>query len=904
MADNDNIIKIKFLSDGDKGLVKAIEKLDIVHKKLTQAQENLIDVGKKGGRANVNAINTLRKYNELLKKNNLTLKDLNLSAKTYSRAVRGNKLDLEKVRIATMKHTQSLKQQKKGMFETEHSTRILGGSFAVLRSKLLLVSFAGTLIASTMGRLTRQFGIQEDAERDLATQLGHTNKKLLEEASAIQNVTTHGDESLLQTMRFASTLGIQEKNLVKITKASIGLSEAYGIDLRQSTRMLALATSGNTEMLNRYIPELRNAKTETEKLDIISRKATKGFQLHIDKTGGLNFALDQMNNSIGDVAEKLGGELAPLVIFVADSLKAFANNLDTARVTRLTTAIEGMTGAFILYKVGVSGATLATLGFSAALTKTGAGAIVTIFGTLAFIVMELAGAFEVADEKTEDLNEKTSTNNKLTKEQIENIEKIIELQAKRKKSIDEQIMALAIEEAELKGVNAMTIMEMKFGMEFVSANRKRIESLIESRKRVKELKEERKDAIKEEQFERKEKIKLQKEIEDIQKSIDKDIKEQNKKRIEEQKKQDAFERNEKIKLAEEIAKIEEEIRKDEEKSKKDAEEFSRNQKQKVAEELKAIEIEILEDEKEANRKRKEEQEKQSEFERNEKIKLAEEIAKIEAEIKRDEIKRLRELSDARKVIFQDDLNFQMQQVELEAQRYRQLLESAEERDALDAWEKNQKIERAVAHLEEESTLFNAGLSSYDAFVQGIMDQDMNMLDTREAVLNAFKESAIKFIAEMIKEKIKQAIADAVIRKSAEQTAIASAKQTSAQILTAYAPSAVATSTATFGASAVAGQVAMGASYASLMGLAKFESGGLIGGSPHSQGGTIIEAERGEFIMSKNAVDSIGLENLAEMNSTGQASVTVNIKGNVIGTKGFVRDFLIPEINDAVKRGLA
>ena len=74
----DNIIKVKFQSDGDKGLIKAIEKLDAVHKKLTKAQENLIDVGKKGGRANVNAINTLRRYNARLKENNLTLKDLNI----------------------------------------------------------------------------------------------------------------------------------------------------------------------------------------------------------------------------------------------------------------------------------------------------------------------------------------------------------------------------------------------------------------------------------------------------------------------------------------------------------------------------------------------------------------------------------------------------------------------------------------------------------------------------------------------------------------------------------------------------------------------------------------------------------------------------------------------------------
>ena len=66
------------------------------------------------------------------------------------------------------------------------------------------------------------------------------------------------------------------------------------------------------------------------------------------------------------------------------------------------------------------------------------------------------------------------------------------------------------------------------------------------------------------------------------------------------------------------------------------------------------------------------------------------------------------------------------------------------------------------------------MGAYDAFVQGIMDADTNMLETREAVLNAFKESAIKFIAEMIKEKLKQAIADAVIRNTAEKTAVASA----------------------------------------------------------------------------------------------------------------------------------
>jgi hypothetical protein len=41
---------------------------------------------------------------------------------------------------------------------------------------------------------------------------------------------------------------------------------------------------------------------------------------------------------------------------------------------------------------------------------------------------------------------------------------------------------------------------------------------------------------------------------------------------------------------------------------------------------------------------------------------------------------------------------------------------------------------------------------------------------------------------------------------------------------------------------------------------------MIGGQSHDQGGTIIEAERGEFVMSKKAVDSVGVENMKKINN--------------------------------------
>ena len=58
-------------------------------------------------------------------------------------------------------------------------------------------------------------------------------------------------------------------------------------------------------------------------------------------------------------------------------------------------------------------------------------------------------------------------------------------------------------------------------------------------------------------------------------------------------------------------------------------------------------------------------------------------------------------------------------------------------------------------------------------------------------------------------------------------------------------------------------------------------------------------------MQRSAVQNIGVENLAAMNS-GQNSggVTVNIQGNMIGNEEFVRDVMIPEISKSQSMELA
>ena len=83
---------------------------------------------------------------------------------------------------------------------------------------------------------------------------------------------------------------------------------------------------------------------------------------------------------------------------------------------------------------------------------------------------------------------------------------------------------------------------------------------------------------------------------------------------------------------------------------------------------------------------------------------------------------------------------------------------------------------------------------------------------------------------------------------------------------------------------------------------QFEEGGLVGGRRHSQGGTPIIAEQGEYVMRRDAVESIGVDNLEAMNQGGGGGVTVNISGNVMSEQ-FVEEELAERISEAVRKGV-
>ena len=315
-------ITIQFDAKGDQVVVKAIEKLDKATKALIKVQEKLAGEGQKQVKSQNRNKGAIDKVNVSLALQGSNWKKAGISAKLYTQAVKGNKLALAKVQVATKKHIESLQRQKKGLLETQHSTRILGGSFAVLRSKMLLASFAGGLFSMTIGKLVKAQGEQEKAEKKLSVAIGKRSAELLDFASAQQQVTIYGDEETITAMSLIGAYTDNEDAIKKLTKASMDLASAKGMDLRTATDLVAKSVFSSTNALSRYGVTIEGAVGSTERLEDATNSLSQMYggqaRAEAETTTG---SIKQMWNAMGDTAESIGSLLAPAVILISKELK-------------------------------------------------------------------------------------------------------------------------------------------------------------------------------------------------------------------------------------------------------------------------------------------------------------------------------------------------------------------------------------------------------------------------------------------------------------------------------------------------------------------------------------------------------------------------------------------------------
>ena len=205
-------------------------------------------------------------------------------------------------------------------------------------------------------------------------------------------------------------------------------------------------------------------------------------------------------------------------------------------------------------------------------------------------------------------------------------------------------------------------------------------------------------------------------------------------------------------------------------------------------------------------------------------------------------------------------------------------------------------------------LLDRALVNFDNYIKKQKEVEMSNQNTSKSYMSLADAFAISSIAQERQTKaiVQSSFETGIAYNNAGKAAEAAGQQVIQSLIQQAVVSLMADAVKKLGWIGVPLAATAGAVVGSLVGQAqrhlKFEQGGLIGGRRHSQGGTIIEAEQGEFVMSRNAVESIGIENLNRMNQTGGGgTVTVNVSGNVM-SQDFVEGELAEQIKEAVRRG--
>ena len=199
-----------------------------------------------------------------------------------------------------------------------------------------MIGVVAGLTALTVGikKSVKAYGVQETAiasmEQALKNQGNFTQEAsndLQNHASALQKVTTFGDESIIAMQSQFAQMGLNADQIKEISEVTLDLAVAQGMDLASAGKLVAKSVGSSTNALSRYGVEVKGAVGSTERLDsaVTNLSTVFGGQARADADTYAG-AIKQMQNAWGDVGEQLGKVFVPVIISVSKWLTKVAEN--------------------------------------------------------------------------------------------------------------------------------------------------------------------------------------------------------------------------------------------------------------------------------------------------------------------------------------------------------------------------------------------------------------------------------------------------------------------------------------------------------------------------------------------------------------------------------------------------
>lgn len=227
-------------------------------------------------------------------------------------------------------------------------------------------------LTAMAGASVKAFDTQIQAEKRLEAALksaGEFSEQALQDfknfASGLQQITTVGDESTLKMIQLAKSMGLSNEQAKRASKNSIALSKAMGISEQSAIRYTAALEQGDSTMLNRYLPTLRQIEDDTERAAKAQELLGQMFSAATAEAETGLGPLKQLQNTLGDFSEDIGGivleYMQPFINGLKDLVNQFKNSSDeTKRFITQIVLIGSVAGpAIVALGIAIQGVAIA-----------------------------------------------------------------------------------------------------------------------------------------------------------------------------------------------------------------------------------------------------------------------------------------------------------------------------------------------------------------------------------------------------------------------------------------------------------------------------------------------------------------------------------------------------------------
>ena len=258
-----------------------------------------------------------------------------------ARAFKTAAIASEKLKKANEKLNKETKKTRKGFFQITNEGRLLSNTFATIRSKLLLMSFAFTLVAGTVGKFIQKSAQFEKVKVRLNAMFGSVERgtEAFNTFNKIAATTPFSLEDVVEAGAALKAFGADAESLIKPVA---DLAAFMGTTASEAASALGRAFAGGAGaadiLRERGILQLVR---DSQGIEDLSKITLPEFRRALEKT------ITDPSVGVAGATDKLSKTMSGLFSNLADSFSRLSAAVgDVATGGMFRTGVEAMTGLF------------------------------------------------------------------------------------------------------------------------------------------------------------------------------------------------------------------------------------------------------------------------------------------------------------------------------------------------------------------------------------------------------------------------------------------------------------------------------------------------------------------------------------------------------------------------------